>query len=97
MLPQTKGRQPHGFDKPVEVHLHPGLVTVAHRIDHASILGFLAHDRPGRGIQFGIHRHEMFAARISRQRHLGAIGDGAGQFEDDIHLIGLTEQGCNRW
>ncbi len=84
--------EPEPLDPPIEVQLHTRLVAVARREDDAVPVGVDVEDRADRGLELGVHEHDVLAVRERLERDLGSELDRAGHLADDVDVLAAAEQ-----
>ncbi len=89
----ARGRGPRPFDPAVQVHLQPGSSpSQADRITPCS-LGVDLQDRPDRGVDLGVHQHDVLAVGERLEDDVGAELDRPGDVDDDVDLLGCGRAG----
>ena len=91
MFPLTKRRHADAADKPDQIHLHAGLITVTAGEHDARRVGTPAEFGTDGGVDLGVHQHEVLAVLEAVKREVTAELDGTGHVDDDVDPVGLGD------
>ena len=84
-------RHADAADKPDQIHLHTGLITVTAGEHDARGVGTPAELGTDGGVDLGVHQHEVLAVLEAVEREVTAELDRTGHVDDDIDPVGLGD------
>ncbi len=80
-IPQEARREAKAFDPAIKVHLHARLIALTAGEDHALLVGIGLEDGADRGIELGVHQHDVLPVLEGLENDAGAVFDRAGDID----------------